>query len=494
MSRVPSTWCVITLSMSACGGGAIAQPNVPWEWFEGRAQDGSPLVGELGHLLVPENRSNPNGALVELAFVRYRTTNPNPDPPIFYLAGGPGGSGVELVGSFATHPQMRFLEHADVIAVDQRGTGFSRPNLAEPTFEFTLPLDRAVGRDETVAALADAWRRCCEHWTRQGVDLSSYDTVESARDLDEVRAALGLERIVLFGSSYGSHLGLTYLRLHPERVARAIFAKVEGPDHTWKRPGTIQRHLRIVHDLVAADAIAASQVPDLIGAVSELLRRLEREPVTVSLAESTDATRVVVGPYDLQRWVAESLAEVDEIARLPQCTAAFERGEWSALGEFTRAARRGKLPSAMSVAMDCASGASPERLEDIEREARDSANLLADAIEFPLIRDLCGGTCSVTTLDDEFRAPFRSDVPVLFVSGTLDARTPPANVDEIASTFTRAAHVVVENAGHESRELMSPEYRRLLQAFLRGERVESCTLSLPGVRFVPDAGTATSRP
>ncbi len=53
--------------------------------------------------------------------------------------------------------------------------------------------------------------------------------------------------------------------------------------------------------------------------------------------------------------------------------------------------------------------------------------------------------------------------------------------DDLFAGLTAAAHVVVENAGHESRDLMSPELRDLMQGFLRGERVGSCTIVLPPV-------------
>src|SRR4030095_12867830 len=84
---------------------------------------------ELGHLFVPENRRNPNGRLIELAFVRFRSTASNPGPPVVYLAGGPGGSGVAAArGSrFPLFFAMRQIR--DVIAIDQRGTGLSKPNL-----------------------------------------------------------------------------------------------------------------------------------------------------------------------------------------------------------------------------------------------------------------------------------------------------------------------------------------------------------------------------
>ena len=55
---------------------------------------GEKTESEFGTLLVPENRSNPQSNLIELAFVRFKSTSKTPGPPIVYLAGGPGGSGI----------------------------------------------------------------------------------------------------------------------------------------------------------------------------------------------------------------------------------------------------------------------------------------------------------------------------------------------------------------------------------------------------------------
>ena len=87
--------------------------------------------------------------------------------------------------------------------------------------------------------------------------------------------------------------------------------------------------------------------------------------------------------------------------------------------------------------------------------------LLGDAILAPFYPESCR-PCVGCDLGDEYRAPFDSDVPVLFVSGSLDVRTPPANVDAIAPGFSRHAHVLVVNTGHDSRELMSGDYRDLV--------------------------------
>src|SRR4051812_49221940 len=93
------------------------------------AADGTKVEAELGRLPVPQNRSKPSGRQIELAFVRFRSTTAIPGPPIVYLAGGPGGSGIATASGPRFHQFMAMREVADVIALDQRGVGLSKPNL-----------------------------------------------------------------------------------------------------------------------------------------------------------------------------------------------------------------------------------------------------------------------------------------------------------------------------------------------------------------------------
>ncbi|MBD3160524.1 MAG: alpha/beta fold hydrolase, partial [Candidatus Eisenbacteria bacterium] len=460
-----------------------AAPEVSWEPHTGVAFDGSPLHGDLGRIHVPENRNDPSGRTIEIAFVRYRTDHPDPGPPIFFLAGGPGGAGTALSGRTATHPQLRLLEHADVVGIDQRGTGLSRPALTggadsvEP-----LPLDRPVDRADVLAAFRKAAGRRVRVWTERGVDVAAYNTSESADDLEAVRAALGAERIVTFGSSYGSHLGLAHLRRHPEHVARSVLSRVEGPNHTWKLPSTVQRCLERVHAMAGADPAVVRHVPDLLAAVDALLVRLEAEPV-VAEPEREEETRIVLGPHDLRSALSRWLATTEGISGIPAAIHRFGNGDWTRLARFAREERRVWV-DAMPLLMDCASGGTAERRARIERERRDPATLLSDALMAPFYPEACAA-CPEADLGEAFRRGFSCDVPVLFVSGVLDPRTPPENVEEIRAGFPNSAHLRVENAGHEARELMSEEFRDLMQSFLRGEEVRSCTIRLPPVQFEP---------
>ena len=445
-----------------------------WEPYVGETLDGSPLEGELGRLRVPENRSVSSGREIELVFVRFRTTHPDPGPPVFFLAGGPGGSGVEGSAVVASHPQIRLLEQHDVIGVDQRGTGRSGPSLTEGEAVRALPLDRELRREALVTALEGVVRETVELWRDRGVDLGAYHSVESADDLEAVRQALGLDKILLYGTSYGSHLGLAYLRRHGEHVARAVLTKVEGPNHTFKLPSTVQRHLEHLHRLSDEDPALDGRLPDLLGTVEALLHRLAKAPVAVT---DEAGEEVVVGALDLQVHLARALADTRSMAGLPASLHRFEAGDWGDLLETARDNRQVGV-HALGLTMDCASGATAERRQRLEKERQDPRNLLADAILTPFYLEACD-VAGLPDLGDIYRSAFETQVPTLLVSGTLDVRTPPENVEEILAGFHQGFHVVVENAGHESRELMSPEYRDLLQTFLRGEPIESVRITLP---------------
>lgn len=471
-------------SSSSAAQATTDVPQIRWEPYATQGADKQPLEGELGRLRVPEKRGAKDGKAIELAFVRFRTNNPEPGPPLIYLVGGPGPSGIEHCVGPATGRMLRLLDYCDVIGLDQRGTGASVPNLEEgPAFSYELPTDRAITRGDFIMAYTQAVRQCVAYWKEQGVDLSAYNTIESADDVEDLRRALGIEKVMTWGESYGTHLSLAYLRRHSAHVARSILIRVEGPDHTWKLPSTTQRHLEQLHRLVAADPGVGAQLPDFLGTVRGLLEQLAEEPVTLALDLDGVAASVTVGAFDLQYYLANALGLAFELRDVPAAVHRMAQGDWSELAPLALENRRGEVGSAMALMMDCSSGASAGRLRRIEEELADPANLLGDAVNVPY-PGACAA-CGDPDLGEEFRGPIRCDVPVLFVSGDLDARTPPENVGEIRDGFTRHAHVVAANAGHESIEMLSPEYRELLQAFLRGERVESRTIALPSPRFSP---------
>ncbi len=130
--------------------------------------------------------------------------------------------------------------------------------------------------------------------------------------------------------------------------------------------------------------------------------------------------------------------------------------------------------------IDGASGATAERRAQIRREAR--VALLGDVINFPL-PDI-NAVWQPKDLGDEFRKPVKSKAPALFISGSLDANTPPHRTEEVRQGFPNAAHLIIENAGHQDL-LRGPGIIEAVAAFVQGKKVESKKFALPAPEFIP---------
>jgi pimeloyl-ACP methyl ester carboxylesterase len=461
------------------------EPGVAWyEPYEYKTRDGRTISdAERGRLLVPERSDRSSGPLIELSFIRFKSTAPAPGPPIVWLAGGPSDYGSDDIEGPYLALVRAFQEVGDVIALDQRGTGLSRPRLNCPDSVIHLPLDRAVSRDEYLDAYRRAATVCDGYWRDQGVDLAAYNTVENAEDVERLRRAIGAETISLYGGSYGTHLGLAYLRRHPDKVHAAILSGVEGPDHTWKLPRNADAHFEKIARLVRADSALGSRISDLVGLMRLVRDRLRRAPVRAPLPaeEGAPAESVTVGAFDLEWANQYFLGSRSNIAQLPAIYVKMSRGDFSDLAGITRQFRDVSVGSAMYYAMDCASGATGARLKERGEEARTS--LVGNAFDFPF-----PGICDCWThadLDDGFREPVRAKVPTLFISGTLDGQTPVRNADEVRRGFRRGAQLIVEGASHTYTELDPPDVVRFMIGFLRGETAGDARYQAPPLEFAP---------
>ena len=254
--RITITLGTVALAMVLCGETvALAQQKPALKLtprvFE--SASGQKVDAEFGELSVPENRQKPNSKFIQLAFVRFKSTSQKPASPIVYLAGGPGGSGIGAARGSRFPLFMAMREVADVIALDQRGVGLSNPNLTCAETVSFAP-DRLQRREDLMELYRKQSRACAETFIRQGVDLTGYNTNESADDLEDLRKAIGVEKISLWAISYGTHLALATIKRHEKSLDRMILAGVEGPSHTIKLPGNIQKHLEHIDRLVKADA------------------------------------------------------------------------------------------------------------------------------------------------------------------------------------------------------------------------------------------------
>jgi len=440
------------------------------------------LTVSLGFLTVPENRSERGSRLIEVAFLRIPARPGVAGPPLVYLAGGPGDAAISEHPE-ALRPWLPALEGGDVILLDQRGTGRSIPNLRYG-WRGPAPLTLFRSVDDGLRFVREVGESAAAHFRRRGVDLRGYTTVESADDVNDLRKALGAEKLNLLGFSYGTHLALALVRRHGEHLENVVLIGTEGPAHTWKLPSTFDVQWRKLSLMAAADPEIARRVPDLNALLALVLARLDREPMLVTIPDPRTRTplELPIGGDGLRYILRRDIGDASDLPVFPRLLYSIDRGDPTLLRWFVQ--RRYQLGAhVMSTVMDAASGVSPERLAAIEAEAARSP--FRNASNFPMPEDAAG--MQAPDLGPGFRAPIVSGVRTLFVSGTLDWNTPPFQAEEVRWGFPNSSHIIVKNAGHEQ-TLPHPAVQRALGLFLSGQSVDEITAAWPPLRFVPIEG------
>ncbi|HEX8244906.1 MAG TPA: alpha/beta fold hydrolase [Longimicrobium sp.] len=446
-------------------------------------RSGDTVAAELGRVRVPENRADPRSRAIELAFVRLRSTASHPGDPIVWLDGGPGNSGISNAQAWRGPVFMALRQVADVIIPDYRSVGLSTPHL-QCTAEARWPLDRPLTYEARLEGVRRASRECMAEMRAKGVDLRGYTLNDAADDIDDIRRAIGAPKIALVGLSFGTTHVTQVLRRHGAHVSRVVMAGLEGTDDAIKLPSRIRGVLAAVDSLVRADTAAARVLPNGVEhAVREVMDRLQRSPATVRFKpeEAADSATIVIGPYDFQ-WLAWGIFASDGLPFLPGFLHQVLNGDYRFVAAQAARLRREGL-NAMVFSTDCASGASQARLRQVAAEERGFVFGTQPRIYYQDVCDAWGSP----DLGPAFRAAPRCDVPTLFISGTLDARTPPVQAEIAMRGFPRSAHLVVEGAVHSTPLFLStPEIMQDVLAFLRGGRLVSRRVRAPFAFVHPD--------
>ena len=449
-----------------------------------RLSDGRTVEAERAELPVPERRGAAGSRTVTLSVIRLRGTRPGPaGPPIVYLNGSPGGASASDVLRSASHHAFfeRLRGAGDVLVLDYRGTGLSRPRLDCPRGS-PFPEDVFASRESALATFAAAARLCADSLRAAGADLAGYTWAEMATDVESLREAVAAPALRLVGFSSGTHLALAYLRAHPTRVARVAFLGTEGPDDTRKLPSVVDRQLATIDRLVRADTGIARDVPDFLATVDSVLARLDREPLRLEVQDPATGRTVrgTVGRFGLEFITAKSLSGPAEFDGLPRLYASLARGDTRGLVRILQGFVARPAAGPLAHVPDGASGVSPARAARIAAESPRAR--LRDAAGFPHPEIMAAW--GVAPLPAAFRAPVRSRVPALFVTGSLDGNTPPDQAERVRAGFARSHHLIVEGGGHDAAWVV-PAAADAVVAFLAGRDVRARRASAPPVRFAP---------
>ena len=159
----------------------------------------------------------------------------------------------------------------------------------------------------------------------------------------------------------------------------------------------------------------------------------------------------------------------------------MSEGDYSSLAKWALRFRRHRANVTQAV-VDCASGVSVDRWKQIQAEEKTA--FLEREFDFPF-PDICEAW-GVRQLEPQFRSQITSDVDTMFVSGTLDGRTPVSNADEIKKGFSNSKMVIVEGAAHGDRLFVgSSQIAEVMLDFLKGNPKPVTQIVLPPIDFEP---------
>lgn len=462
----PGRWsagCLLALVLPATA--TAVPPTLVFEPYALETAAHGTIPAEVAFLEVPRRHAAPEGPHMRLRVVRLPATAGRVGAaPVVYLAGGPGGSGVGTARGPRWPVFDRMRRHADVLLLDQRGTGGSDLPPACPYVEHFRD-DQPLQRESALAALRTAAARCVSYWRGEGVDLQAYTTAESADDIEALRRAMGVPRVSLWGMSYGSHLAMATARRHGNGIERMLLMGPEGPDQTLKLP--------LAADAVLAELGAAAGkdgFADVAGSATRVLAALRKAPAQ-GRSMLHRGRQVTIGAFDAQLAIAAALGRRSTQQMLPLALREAEQGNHDLLATIVLSVREelGTI-SAMPLAMEVASGQSAQRRELAHVQAARSLFGDALAFPFPMLADGLG----LVDLGDGFRAPLQTDIPVLMVAGTLDGRTPMANAEALLPTLRHASLLRVVNASHDDELwLGNARIAATIAGFMEGSHADS---------------------
>jgi pimeloyl-ACP methyl ester carboxylesterase len=445
---------------------------------------------ECAQLPVQIDRTGAVPGSISVHVERIRSRSKPSRGVLFVLSGGPGESVSAGTDAYAD-ALAPALATRDLILIDQRGTGLSG----------ALGCPESFNRAETSV---DASREIGACGAALGERLPFFTVSDVVDDLEDVRSALGLERIALMGVSYGTRVALAYASRYPQHVERLVLDSVVPlTDSRAFRLNSFAAVPRVLKEVCAAGCpFTTDPTVDL----TELVRRLEAGPLVGPVARGDGRLHIArLGRSDLFSLLMTADYLPSLRAHFPAAVHSALAGDPAPLLRLREVASMGfgldarSFSTALFLATTCAETSEPwiglATPEERTAAARGYLDQLPPESFAPFDRDtaiaasdlvFCRSWPSGTARAARFEAPL-PDVPTLIFTGTADLRTPVEDAAAVAALFPRAQLVAVRGVGHgvmfQRLECVELAFGR----FLAGRVAGYCPSSKPATAARPVA-------
>lgn len=396
-----------------------------------------------GSYQVYENRSAHSGRQIKLKIIVLPATGDRVEPdPLFYFAGGPGGAATDVASMLKTELSELNKTRA-IVLIDQRGTGGSNLLMCpKPDKPF----------DVTDAAALSAYAKSCLN----GLDADPrwYTTRAYVDDVNEVRQALGYDKINISGGSYGGTVVQVYLLQHPDTVRAALINNSTLIDYPIFEhlADSSQRALVLVFERCAKDEKCHAMFPDPKGDLDAAFEQLQKQPVETTVWDPASSQPISITPAVFAGVVHQMLMGADSAAMLPRLIhRAVTENDWDAVAQIyldrILPQQRASAGLVMYAMIRCSEPWARGRLDEVARNGQNS--YLGDAEEE--VTKSVAATCALVPKpepDALYGPTQKSDVPVLVVNAEEDAQNPPENVAKTAEVYPNSKVLFEPHRSH----------------------------------------------
>lgn len=409
---------------------------------------------ECGTLEVPLEYGNPANGSIELAVARVATANDDERiGSLVFNPGGPGASGIDFLQIAALIVPPELSSRFDLVSFDPRGVG------ASTAVECDVPLDDEItvldeGDDATWAELVAEAESLPSTCTSRTTEIAArVGTNNAARDLDELRAALGDDDLNYVGFSYGTRLGATYAHLFPDRVRALVLDGAVKPTNDVteldaEQGASLDRAFEAFATECDGDEDCALRE---VGPTLAVYDRLRTDVADAGSFATDDGRKLT--PGELQLAVIAAL---------------YNTQLWSILADGLYDAATAQDGSLLQVLVDVYVGRQPDGTYDNSQLAGFMVNCADDGVRPPVevVRRDAEAVASQSTYFDDFLrastgcigAPLPVDPiiigaapgapPILVIGTTGDPATPYEWSVELADYLASAELYTVEADGH----------------------------------------------
>lgn len=405
------------------------------------------LALACGVVTVPIDRSDAVEGTTRITIATLAGYDAGFETPMAVLQGGPGGASSDLGAWF---PQQPFTQ----VFIDQRGTGFTGPDFDCP--EIIDSMGRVLASDSVEAGIvADAAYDDCARRLDDDLVLRHTDTAAHAADVADVMAALGYDRWVAYGVSYGSTIALEVLRAGPAGVAGVVLDGVYPPelDADLALVGSAERAVDEIDAACADESICLSYLSD--GSFRSTLERVMEEldadpmivPVTGNEIGYTTGVDVVLDGRRVAELSFLMMYHESLLRFLPAVLGGLDdrdasSARWlAATGARLLVSSQNANDEGTYFAVQC-----HDRLPFTDGPGIDLPPFSA-AVAAAGLADLCD-EWEREPAGEETDDPVTGSLPVLLLSGSYDPITPPDYAAAVASRLASATTVEQGGRGH----------------------------------------------